>query len=70
MTKYFNQIEEREASNDAGYRGNADAAMENPGGGRQNTESIDTRSNPRQRQNPSRTGGGGGNGRQSYDRPK
>ena len=70
VTKYFDQIEGREASNDAGDSGNTDAAMENPGGGRQNTESIDTSSNPRQRQQPSRTGGGGGNGRQKYDRPK
>ena len=40
VTKYFDQIEGREASNDTGDSGNADAAMENPGGGRQNTESL------------------------------
>ena len=70
VTKYFDQIEGREASNDAGDSGNTDAAMENPGGGRQNTESIDSSSNPRQRQQPSRTGGSGGNVRQKYDRQK
>jgi hypothetical protein len=34
VTKYFDQIEGREASKDAGDSGNTDAAMENPGGGR------------------------------------
>ena len=47
VTKYFDQIEGRETSNNADVSGNNDAAMENPDGGRQNAESIDTSSNPR-----------------------
>ena len=70
VTKYFDQIEGREASNNAFDSENADAAMENPGGARANTESFDTTSNPIQRQQLCRTGGSGGNVRQKYDRPK